>query len=120
MPSDPEPSEPTNPYPSTGAPWEVERHDAWNEGYAAGSERPPTDTEADDETPPWVEGDIPPIDSYLPCEVFVAGALSTQPPFRTFHPQWCLPLAKVAIHAFCEYEPDDAHRSVASGSGDGT
>ena len=50
--------------------------------------------------PPWVEGEIPATDRYLPVEVYVAGALSTHPPFREFHPQWCLPLARVALDAF--------------------
>lgn len=65
--------------------------------------------------PWWVaEGaELPDIAKYAESEVFVAGALSTLPPFDHYHPQWCLPLARQAIDALSEWEPTDA-RGVES------
>lgn len=64
-----------------------------------------------DEVPPWAVGPIPPLDRYQESEVFVAGALSTLPPFDRFHPQWALPFARQALDALSEWEPTDARGS---------
>ena len=51
-------------------------------------------------------------------EQFVAGALSTLPPFDVYHPAWALPFARQAIDAMDRYEPDDAHRSTVDVMGE--
>lgn len=65
---------------------------------------------ADGNGDPWwmPEGtEIPDAKKYVESERFVAGALSTLPPFDHYHPQWCLPLARQAIEALSEWEPID-------------
>jgi hypothetical protein len=57
--------------------------------------------------PPWVKGDIPNVNSYLSSEKFVAGAISTLEPFRHYHPQWALPIARRALEAISEWDPDE-------------
>lgn len=59
-------------------------------------------------TPPWTTGRIPTVDNYLESEVFVAGAISTLPPFDQYHPAWCLPVARQALDALSQWEPSDA------------
>jgi hypothetical protein len=58
-------------------------------------------------TPPWASGEIPAADLYLESERFVAGALSTLPPFTSYHPAWCLPFARQMMDALMEWEPSD-------------
>lgn len=55
--------------------------------------------------PPWATGPIPDTDLYVESELFVAGAISTQPPFNTYHPAWALPIARQALDALGEWEP---------------
>lgn len=58
--------------------------------------------------PPWAtEPEPPELARYLPIEVFVAGALSTLPPFDRFHPAWALSHARQALDATMEWEPTD-------------
>jgi len=58
--------------------------------------------------PPWV-GDSaaaePDVNAYLESEAFVAGAISTLPPFSGYHPAWALPIARQALDALSEWEP---------------
>jgi hypothetical protein len=69
--------------------------------------RLPDDSTPATEPPPWgIEQ--PDVERYMPIERFVAGALSTLPPFDQHHPAWALPHARQAIDAFDQYEPDDA------------
>jgi hypothetical protein len=56
----------------------------------------------------WADGEIPDSALYVESERFVAGALSTLPPFDRFHPQWALPHARAALEALTEWEPSDA------------
>lgn len=63
---------------------------------------------------PWPPADTPPTDRYLPLEAFVAGAISTLPPFDQHHPGYALPHARQAIEAMGEFDPDDADRSGPS------
>jgi hypothetical protein len=58
--------------------------------------------------PPWADGEVPSVSTYLESECFVAGALSTLPPFDKFHPAWALPHARQALDALSEWEPSDA------------
>ena len=44
---------------------------------------------------------------YTSAECFVAGRLSTMPPFDTMHPTLCLPYARAALEALSDWEPDD-------------
>ncbi len=59
--------------------------------------------------PPWVEPDAPTptIEGALSSELFVAGALSTMPPFDEFHPAWALPFARKALDALTDWDPDE-------------
>ncbi len=59
--------------------------------------------------PPWVEPDapMPEIAGALSSELFVAGALSTMPPFDRFHPAWALPFARKALDALTDWDPDE-------------
>lgn len=57
--------------------------------------------------PPWADDDMPNPDRYAESELFVAGALSTMPPFDQYHPSWCLPFARQALDALGEWEPTD-------------
>lgn len=60
--------------------------------------------------PPWV-GDstalIPDLNAYLKSELFVAEAISTLPPFSSYHPAWSLPIARQALDALSEWEADE-------------
>jgi hypothetical protein len=58
-------------------------------------------------TPEWAEGDMPDPKLYLESECFVAGAISTLPPFDKFHPAWALPAARQALDALSEWEPSE-------------
>ena len=58
--------------------------------------------------PPWAEGEIPDTKLYVESEVFVAGAISTMPPFSKYHPQWALPIARQALYALGEWVPTDS------------
>jgi hypothetical protein len=60
------------------------------------------------DVPPWLDprAALPDPDEFLPSEQFMAGAISTMPPFNKFHPAWCLPIAKRALEALGEWEPD--------------
>lgn len=57
--------------------------------------------------PPWGPDDLPDVHLYTESEAFVAGALSTLPPFDKFHPAWALPHARQALDALGEWEPTD-------------
>lgn len=57
--------------------------------------------------PPWADGPPPALDAYMESELFVAGAISTLPPFDKFHPAWALPVARQALDALSEWEPTD-------------
>ena len=61
------------------------------------------------ERPPWVsDADASPESTnYMESERVVAGALSTMPPFNVWHPEWCLPFARVALDALSDWEPTD-------------
>jgi hypothetical protein len=50
---------------------------------------------------------MPDPSRYDPLENFIAGAISTVPPFTTEHPASALPTAKIALEALMEWEPDD-------------
>ena len=60
--------------------------------------------------PPWV-GDstapAPDLNAYMESELFVAGAISTLPPFSSYHPAWALPIAREALDALSEWEPSE-------------
>ena len=61
------------------------------------------------QSPPWVDGNtIPDMNAYMESELFVAGAISTLPPFSSYHPAWALPIARQALDALSEWEPTDA------------
>ena len=60
----------------------------------------------DPERPPWADGDMPDPNAFLSSELFVAGAISTRPPFSRYHPAWALPIARQALDALAEWEPD--------------
>jgi hypothetical protein len=53
---------------------------------------------------------------YTESELFVAGALSTMPPFDTDHPAYCLPYARCALDALGRWEPTDG--ALSSGDSD--
>lgn len=59
--------------------------------------------------PPWASNSdpVPDPDLYVESEQFVAGALSTIPPFSSHHPAWCLPYARRALEALSEWEPSE-------------
>lgn len=57
--------------------------------------------------PPWATGPVPDIHTYVESELYVAGALSTMPPFAAFHPAWALPFARTALNALGNWEPSD-------------
>ena len=65
------------------------------------------DANTEDAQPPWADGPMPDTSKYVESELFVAGAISTMPPFQHFHPAWCLPIARQALHALSEWEPSD-------------
>lgn len=44
---------------------------------------------------------------YVESELFVAGALSTMPPFHQHHPAYALPFARQALEALSQWEPSD-------------
>lgn len=71
-------------------------------------ERPVMGWDASQEVPPWASESVPDPDLFESSERFVAGALSTLPPFTTYHPAWCLPFARRAIESLGVWEPDDA------------
>lgn len=50
---------------------------------------------------------MPDPNLYVESELFVAGALSTMPPFDVHHPAWALPFARQALYALGEWEPND-------------
>ena len=56
------------------------------------------------------EGDPPDPALYLSSEQFVAGALSTMPPFSSHHPAYALPFARRAIEALAEWTPEEPQR----------
>ena len=58
--------------------------------------------------PPWATDELPDVGMYAESELFVAGALSTMPPFDVWHPAWALPFARRALWALAEWEPTDA------------
>jgi hypothetical protein len=47
-------------------------------------------------------------ENYSSAENYVAGRLSTMPPFDTQHPSVCLPYARAAIDALNDWEPEDS------------
>lgn len=51
--------------------------------------------------------EAPEIDGALESEAFVAGSLSTMPPFASHHPAYALPFAKRALEALGEWEPSE-------------
>lgn len=57
--------------------------------------------------PEWADGGVPDARLYVESELFVAGAISTQPPFSSHHPAWALPTARVALDALSKWEPTD-------------
>ena len=57
--------------------------------------------------PSWANGDPPDLQMFTELELFVAGALSTMPPFASFHPREALPFARQALEAIGEWEPTD-------------
>lgn len=57
--------------------------------------------------PPWATGEAPDLNAYMESELYVAGALSTMPPFDQYHPAWALPFARQALDALSEWEPTD-------------
>lgn len=61
------------------------------------------------ERPVWVDAGTPAPDPnrYVESELYVAGALSTMPPFSTLHPAWALPFARCALDALSRWEPTD-------------
>lgn len=64
----------------------------------------------DPDKPDWAFGD--PFDDtdpehYQESERFVAGALSTMPFAASYHPAWCLPIARQALDALSEWEPSE-------------
>ena len=63
-----------------------------------------------DDRPPWVNAEVEPPDTrdFSSAEVFIAGALSTMPPFSQYHPGWALPFAAESIRALNEWMPDRA------------
>jgi hypothetical protein len=62
-----------------------------------------------DERPPWVDPDVeaPDTANFSSVELFLAGALSTMPPFSSYHPGWALPFAAEALRALGEWMPDE-------------
>lgn len=66
---------------------------------------PPINLSREDTDPPWADGQIPDPHLYVESEQFVAGALSTMPPFDRYHPAWCLPFARLALDALGQWEP---------------
>lgn len=62
--------------------------------------------------PPWADGDMPDTNLYVESELFVAGSLSTLPPFDKYHPAWALPHARQALYALGEWVPSDAQRAA--------
>lgn len=56
----------------------------------------------------WPGEDMPDVDAYTEAEQFVAGAISTLPPFSRRHPAWALPIAQRALMALAEWEPADS------------
>jgi hypothetical protein len=63
-----------------------------------------------DARPPWVDADTeaPDTKNFSSAELFVAGALSTMPPFDVYHPGWALPFAAEALRALSLWMPDEA------------
>ncbi len=57
--------------------------------------------------PSWTTGPEPDPSLYVESELFVAGALSTMPPFDQHHPAWCLPFARQALDALGQWVPTD-------------
>lgn len=68
---------------------------------------PPIMQALPDSDPPWAIGPVPDAHHYAESELFVAGALSTMPPFAAHHPAWALPFARAAIEALGKWEPAD-------------
>jgi hypothetical protein len=56
---------------------------------------------------PWRDGDLPDLRLATEAEAYVAGALSTMPPFDKYHPAEALPFAQMAIKALGNWEPTD-------------
>lgn len=44
---------------------------------------------------------------FTSLELFVAGAISTLPEFADRHPTHCLPIARLALDAAADWEPDE-------------
>lgn len=59
------------------------------------------------EIPPWADYPMPDPLAFVESERFVAGAISTLPPFDQYHPSWALPHARQALDALSEWEPSD-------------
>jgi len=57
---------------------------------------------------PWAEGEMPDARLYTESECYVAGALSTMPPFDKYMPMEALPFARTALAALGNWEPSDA------------
>jgi hypothetical protein len=59
------------------------------------------------DVPPWSDSiSFPDPADYTEAERYVAGALSTLPPFSAYHPAWCLPYAQMAVEALGTWEPN--------------
>ena len=52
---------------------------------------------------------MPDPKEYTDAELFVAGGISTLPEFAGRNPVWCLPIARRALEALGEWDPDDSH-----------
>ena len=61
----------------------------------------------DDLIPWWAEGGDHNCDHYTEAELFVAGALSTMPPFASAYSPCALPFARRALEAMGEWVPSD-------------
>lgn len=59
--------------------------------------------------------EVPDTKLYTEAELFVAGAISTMPPFDSHHPAYCLPIARGALEALGMLEPSDGGGGVPSG-----
>ena len=63
--------------------------------------------------PPWSDTEsFPDPAHYTSMELFVAGALSTLPPFSAYHPAWALPHAQKAVEAVGDWEPTSDSEAI--------
>lgn len=66
-----------------------------------------TTAQADDSVTAMFDGPAPDPNLFFEAECFVAGAISTMPPFDQHHPAYALPYARVALEAMGEFVPTD-------------